>query len=51
MNRRIVMEVKQHNVKVRRNVLPQKCLALYKRQSFLLTVHQISNPGMKSHRG
>lgn len=31
--------------------MPQKCLALCKRQSFLLTVRQIPNPGMKSHRG
>lgn len=49
IKRQIIKGAKQLDVKMRYKNLPPKCLKLCKKQSFLLTVRQISNPGMKSH--
>ena len=51
MNRQIIMAVSQLDVKIGSESCHRNVWALCKRQLFLLIIHHIANPRMKSHRG
>lgn len=50
MNRQI-LEVTQLDVKIGQSLATEMSGLLCKRQPFLVIIHHISNPRMKSHRG